>query len=716
MIALYPGAFKPPHRGHFNVIKSLLDGTYNGSIYDKDNYKEKGAALLGGSTDKKPSINKVIVFVGGGERNGITKEESMSIWNIYAKHLGNIEILDGQKNPMFAAKEYAQANPKQEMVAVTGIRGEKDYVDLRRVTTFKNAPNVQGLALAAAAGSGFRASDFRDKILSGNLDQITDYFPEALSSEEILSILTDLKDKIVAEILAGNIEGFLTEYFGVSEEIETTKEDRPEYTEQIGSILEYMLDKKMNILPLPEVKVRYDDENAENFFGKTAYYDPNSKEIVLYATGRHAKDICRSFTHEMVHHIQNLEGRLNNVQTQNTNDDKALLALEAEAYLTGNLTFRNWEDSIKGNKEVSEVITNKIVCDNCGWSWNKEDGGDDLYICHKCNNDNTPPALENFKDGKVKGKSKPGRVKKSGASCKGSKSELRAKAKKYGGEKGKMYHWCANMKEEVMAEGKYDSIVTYLTGRSIEAIKNALTKKLHHYKEGHFGDSAKEDSLISMKKELATLYPIMMVEVPEDITKQFQKDSDLSFDYDLKVMFVKGLDKIMRDGGAYKGGLGKDDSWEEPKIELEFAVDPYNFPRDFEEMSAQISDVLRHEIEHLTQAGGNERGKDFTGGDFKGTFGTKEEMQVRTLIQQGLIDNGVKYLTLPSEIDANIQGMYLTAKKQKRPFVDVVDQYLYAYTEQFDADGNPYLTKKDVEDVKRVWSLRLPALGIKQKL
>jgi hypothetical protein len=53
---------------------------------------------------------------------------------------------------------------------------------------------------------------------------------------------------------------------------------------------------------------------------------------------------------------------------------------------------------------------------------------------------------ENFADGKVKGKSRPGRVKKAGASCKGSVSDLRAKARKYGGEKGKMYHWCANMK------------------------------------------------------------------------------------------------------------------------------------------------------------------------------------------------------------------------------------------------------------------------------
>jgi GNAT superfamily N-acetyltransferase len=53
---------------------------------------------------------------------------------------------------------------------------------------------------------------------------------------------------------------------------------------------------------------------------------------------------------------------------------------------------------------------------------------------------------ENFADGKVKGKSRPGRVKSAGASCDGSVTDLRAKAKKYGGERGKMYHWCANMK------------------------------------------------------------------------------------------------------------------------------------------------------------------------------------------------------------------------------------------------------------------------------
>ena len=53
---------------------------------------------------------------------------------------------------------------------------------------------------------------------------------------------------------------------------------------------------------------------------------------------------------------------------------------------------------------------------------------------------------ENFADKKIKGKSRPGRVKRAGASCKGSVTSLRAKAKKSSGEKKKMYHWCANMK------------------------------------------------------------------------------------------------------------------------------------------------------------------------------------------------------------------------------------------------------------------------------
>ena len=61
--------------------------------------------------------------------------------------------------------------------------------------------------------------------------------------------------------------------------------------------------------------------------------------------------------------------------------------------------------------------------------------------------DDVPESVEeNFADGKKKGKSRPGRVKRSGASCNGSVTSLRKRAKNSSGEKARMYHWCANMK------------------------------------------------------------------------------------------------------------------------------------------------------------------------------------------------------------------------------------------------------------------------------
>jgi nicotinamide mononucleotide adenylyltransferase/putative lipoic acid-binding regulatory protein len=132
---------------------------------------------------------------------------------------------------------------------------------------------------------------------------------------------------------------------------ENIQQEKFDYTPYIASLLEYMLDQKMNITPLPEIKIRYDENEANNFFGKTAYYDPNNKEVVLYAMGRHPKDVCRSFAHEMIHHMQNIEGRLGNIQTTNTNEDSHLQGIEDEAYLEGNRVFRNLEDKIKNSKK-----------------------------------------------------------------------------------------------------------------------------------------------------------------------------------------------------------------------------------------------------------------------------------------------------------------------------------------------------------------------------
>ena len=53
---LYSGAFKPPHRGHFEVVKRLLNNTHGGQPYDIDSQKEAGAAALSGKETKVDQI------------------------------------------------------------------------------------------------------------------------------------------------------------------------------------------------------------------------------------------------------------------------------------------------------------------------------------------------------------------------------------------------------------------------------------------------------------------------------------------------------------------------------------------------------------------------------------------------------------------------------------------------------------------------------------
>ena len=100
----------------------------------------------------------------------------------------------------------------------------------------------------------------------------------------------------------------------------------------------------------PRLFLRNDEANAENPLGKTAYYDPGKKSITLYIAGRHPKDIMRSLSHELVHHTQNCRGEFEGASEMGegyAQNDEHLREMEREAYETGNLCFRDWEDSIK---------------------------------------------------------------------------------------------------------------------------------------------------------------------------------------------------------------------------------------------------------------------------------------------------------------------------------------------------------------------------------
>ena len=108
--------------------------------------------------------------------------------------------------------------------------------------------------------------------------------------------------------------------------------------------------EQYNFQNTPKLHLKEDEENAQGIFGKTAYYDPSNMSIVLYITNRHPKDICRSFAHELIHHIQNLRGDLEMGDASSATyaqDDEHMRGMEMEAYLKGNLLFRDWEDWYK---------------------------------------------------------------------------------------------------------------------------------------------------------------------------------------------------------------------------------------------------------------------------------------------------------------------------------------------------------------------------------
>jgi hypothetical protein len=135
----------------------------------------------------------------------------------------------------------------------------------------------------------------------------------------------------------------LNECYNNNESIETNIKDH------LYSLAKYMLNKFDNIKPLPKIILIHDDhDNANQILGKTGHYSPDEMQIVIYTSGRHPKDIIRSFAHEMIHHKQNIEGRLPlEIDTVNVNENGELAELEKEAYTEGNMAMREWENKIK---------------------------------------------------------------------------------------------------------------------------------------------------------------------------------------------------------------------------------------------------------------------------------------------------------------------------------------------------------------------------------
>ncbi len=306
VIAAYGGGFKPPTAGHFEVVKQTLKN--------------------------HPEIDEFIIYVGSGTRDGITQAESVLIWEIYQTYLPMKVRIEPSKAPIGDILRLGKNNPQDKVYFVLGAREENegDFEDIKNRTRAIGGkhPNVE-VKVITTADKGMSGTNAR-KLAKVSFENFSRFLPAELSDEE---------KETAYNIVKSVVKESLNENASYSQDIDIKQ--------RIMQLTQHMLDKGMNIEPLPNVEfVDGDKANAREFLGKTAYYDPNSATIVLYTEGRHPKDIVRSFSHEMIHHIQNLENRLDNITTTNTQEDDALNDIEAEANLKGTMTFRNWTDSL----------------------------------------------------------------------------------------------------------------------------------------------------------------------------------------------------------------------------------------------------------------------------------------------------------------------------------------------------------------------------------
>ena len=359
VVAVYGGGFKPPTSGHFKVVKQALE--------------------------ENPEIDEMIILIGGKPRNGITPDESILIWDIYKTYLPfKVEIKYTSVPPIKGIYNYAKEHPDEEVLFIIGARegNEDDFADIAtRTKSLDKYPNLNLRTIVTQGGVSGTAARNASKI---SLEKFKPFVPSELSDEEVEQVYNIVADKIQENNPEdGKAAPYGSGYKKLKENASYSQ--NIDVMEKISELTDYMIDNGMNIQPLPTLEfIDGDSENAKDFFGKTAYYDPNKQHIVLYTEGRHPKDIVRSYAHEMIHHIQYLEDRLGDVSTTNTMEDDHLDKIEQEANLRGTMTFRNWTDSILNES----IVGDKIKCNKCGWSWNIVDGGNDLFRCHKCMNIN----------------------------------------------------------------------------------------------------------------------------------------------------------------------------------------------------------------------------------------------------------------------------------------------------------------------------------------
>ena len=221
-IALYPGKFKPPHGGHFNVAKSVLEN---------------------------PGVDKIIIFVSPKEHEGISPQQAVDVWNVYKKYLpGEVDVRVSDITPVRSVYEYIDEEADMGD-SLHLILGEKDVEGGRFKTAAgrREGVDVSEVPIPPQMG-GVSATQMRQALVDNDDKAFIAGLPSELNDSDVNDIISSLGGVLDEMSGAGAVGGYSLP-LGTSprrpatygSEKKTRKKDEFLKEEMVSEVMNYLL-------------------------------------------------------------------------------------------------------------------------------------------------------------------------------------------------------------------------------------------------------------------------------------------------------------------------------------------------------------------------------------------------------------------------------------------------------------------------------------------
>jgi len=249
-IAIFPGAFKPPHKGHVEVVKKLLQ-----------------------------NADQVVVLISPKTREGVTADESVAVWDLYKEVLldNNVEIRVALENPVKETYDLVKNNPDTNFIVAFG-KGEADR--FKRM----DYPNVK--IFDAGTVDDVNATGLRNAIQGGNADAIAQFIPDGIN---VLDFTNTIGRKIKPEEDKGEpVDIQERKYQNAGEDFEDIVKDESNEIERTAS--------EFNV-PIPDMEYAFIAGNmvvlSDDIWSKlenSDSYDIKSLEDAIKLANEYGKD------------------------------------------------------------------------------------------------------------------------------------------------------------------------------------------------------------------------------------------------------------------------------------------------------------------------------------------------------------------------------------------------------------------------------------------